>query len=70
MAYTLDAPPAQGRAVADRDQVWPWLIEMGYDRAGTIAPAWCPTSWKSENRWADDIRANATGASRARSPSQ
>jgi hypothetical protein len=46
-ATTVDAPPAA---------VWPWLVQMGQDRAGFYSHDWLERLFGAEIRNADEIR--------------
>ena len=45
-AITIRRPP---------EEVWPWLVQMGYGRAGWYTPAWVDQLWRVRNPSADRI---------------
>jgi hypothetical protein len=56
-ATTIDAPP---------EQVWPWLVQMGWHRGGWYTARWVdrllfPANWPSANRILPDLQAVQVG---------
>lgn len=40
------------------EEVWPWLVQMGYGRAGWYTPAWVDRLWRVRNPSSDRIHAS------------